>query len=375
MFDSIFATVQGVIGGIGFVSGALLGAAGSAGAIIPEMFHNVGDIDQWLRLISGIGVILVLIQAPDGLAWLNIEGYHRTMAKVRAQARPRAEPRPVRELPPVEAQRVRPAVLEVRDLTVRFGGVVAVSDVSFEVHPGEVVGLIGPNGAGKTTIIDAITGFVRPTTGSIVLDDVAIESLGPSRRARAGIGRSFQSLELFDDMTVYDNLRGRAARRATRSPTSPTSLHPGDPPLGPAAVAAVKEFDLEDDLDRLPTELAFGRRRLVAIARVPSPPRRRCCSSTNPRPVSTTPRPTSSAVSSPAWPRTGGSPCCSSSTTSALVLSICDRVEALDFGRSIASGTPAEIAVDDAVITAYLGAHSCTSSARRHRRPASRGVT
>jgi sulfate-transporting ATPase len=86
----------------------------------------------------------------------------------------------VHELPPVEAQRVQPATLEVRDLTVRFGGVMAVTNVSFAVHPGEVVGLIGPNGAGKTTIINAITGFVRPTAGSILLDDVAIESWGPS---------------------------------------------------------------------------------------------------------------------------------------------------------------------------------------------------
>ncbi len=195
VFDSIFATVQGVIGGIGFVSGAVLGAAGSAGAIIPELFGSVGDIEQWVRLISGIGVILVLIQAPDGLAWLNIEGYHRLSAKVRAKLGRGPKRRTVYELPPVEAQRVRPAVLEVRDLTVRFGGVVAVSNVSFAVHPGEVVGLIGPNGAGKTTIIDAITGFVRPTAGSILLDDVGIESWGPSRSrpAPASAARSSRS--------------------------------------------------------------------------------------------------------------------------------------------------------------------------------------
>ena len=356
VFDSIFATVQGVIGGIGFVSGAVLGAAGSAGAIIPELFGSVGDIEQWVRLISGIGVILVLIQAPDGLAWLNIEGYHRLSAKVRAKLGRGPKRRTVYELPPVEAQRVRPAVLEVRNLTVRFGGVVAVSNVSFAVHPGEVVGLIGPNGAGKTTIIDAITGFVRPTAGSILLDDVAIESWGPSRRARAGIGRSFQSLELFDDMTVYDNLRAGSEPRDAYAYVTDL-VHPGDPPLGPAAVAAVKELDLEDDLDRLPTELAFGRRRLVAIARaIAAAPSVLLLDEPAAGLDDTETRELGHLITRLA--KDWGIAVLLVEHDVGLVLSICDRVEALDFGRSIASGTPAEIAVDDAVITAYLGAQS-----------------
>jgi len=192
LFDSIFATVQGVIGGIGFVIGSVLGAAGSQGAIIPQVFSSVGDIEQWVRLISGLGVVLILIQAPDGLAWLNIEAYHRVNAKVRKALGREPRPRAIFSLPEVVEQRVRSASLEVRDLTVRFGGVVAVDGVSFEVRSGEVVGLIGPNGAGKTTIIDAITGFVRPSAGAILLDGVAIESFGPTRRARAGIRRSFK---------------------------------------------------------------------------------------------------------------------------------------------------------------------------------------
>ena len=136
VFDSIFAHRAGVIGGIGFASGAVLGAAGSAGAIIPELFGSVGDIEQWVRLISGIGVILVLIQAPDGLAWLNIEGYRRSSARC-APARPPAED----GAPSTSCHRWRrnacgAAVLEVRDLTVRFGGVVAVSDVELRGAPG-----------------------------------------------------------------------------------------------------------------------------------------------------------------------------------------------------------------------------------------------
>ncbi|MBI5087704.1 MAG: ATP-binding cassette domain-containing protein [Actinobacteria bacterium] len=355
LFDSIFATVQAVIGGIGFALGALLGSAGAPGAIIPEIFSNIGDIDQWVRLLSGIGVVLVLIQAPDGLAWLNTEAAHRLRASVRRLLK-RTPRRPVVVLDETVQQRVTPASLEVRNITVRFGGVVAVDDVSFIVRPGEVVGLIGPNGAGKTTIIDAITGFVRPASGSIVLDGTPIESYAPSRRARAGVGRSVQSLELFDDMTVFANLRtGCEPRDALAYVTD--LVHPGKPGLGAAATAAVREFQLADDLDRFPTELPFGRRRLVAIARAIAA------------------EPSVLLLDEPAAgldeQETGelghlivrlakewGLAVLLIEHDVSLVLRVCDRVEALDFGRSIASGTPDEIANDPAVISAYLGSDS-----------------
>ena len=352
LFDSIFATVQAVIGGIGFALGAVLGSAGAPGAIIPEIFSSIGDIEQWVRLLSGLGVILILIQAPDGLAWLNVEGAHRLVATVRRLVG-RPAKRTTYTLPDIEQQRVRAATLEVRNVTVRFGGVVAVDEVSFTVRSGEVVGLIGPNGAGKTTIIDTITGFVRPTSGSIVLDGQPIESFNPSRRARAGIGRSFQSLELFDDMTVYDNLRTGCEPRDGLAYVTDL-VHPGKPQLGAAAAAAVKEFDLADDLDRLPIELAFGRRRLVAIARAIAA------------------EPSILLLDEPAagldenetnelgnlivrLAKQWGLAVLLIEHDVSLVLRVCDRVEALDFGRSIASGTPDQIANDSAVIAAYLG--------------------
>ena len=257
------------------------------------------------------------------------------------------------DLPATEPQVVRPSTLEVRDLTVRFGGVLAVDRVSFSVRPGEVVGLIGPNGAGKTTIIDAITGFVRPSDGSILLDGVPFESIGASRRAHAGIGRSFQSLELFDDMTVYDNLRTGCESRDSMAYVTDL-VWPGQPSLGPAAVAAVREFELESDLDRFPSELAFGRRRLVAIARAIAA------------------EPSVLLLDEPAagldeqetmelgnlivrlahdW----GLAVLLIEHDVGMVMRTCDRVEALDFGRSLASGTPSEIASNPAVIAAYLG--------------------
>src|SRR5690606_5205824 len=96
-----------------------------------------------------------------------------------------------------EADRVSPRALSVSGLSVWFGGVCALDNLSMEVQPGEVVGLIGPNGAGKSTAIEAITGFVRPRHGTVSIGATVVDRMSRERRARAGISRSFQSLELF----------------------------------------------------------------------------------------------------------------------------------------------------------------------------------
>jgi len=229
----------------------------------------------------------------------------------------------------------------------------AIDGVSLEVHPGEVVGLIGPNGAGKTTLIDVVTGFTRAQVGTVTLDGVEIDRWSPRRRARAGLARSFQSLELFEDMTVRDNLRAASDRR-DRLAYLWDLVWPRNPPLHGTAVAAIREFDLEGDLDRLPRELPYGKRRLVAIARA----------------VAT--RGSILLLDEPA----AGLDEQETAELGALVrrlatewelgvlliehdvsmvMSVCDRIVALDFGRTIATGTPAAIRENDAVVAAYLG--------------------
>ena len=105
-----------------------------------------------------------------------------------------------------------PAILEAKGLTVSYGGLNANDNVDLVVQSGMVCGLIGPNGAGKTTFIDAITGFTPPTRGVVQFDGEDITSLSPAQRADAGLTRTFQSLELFDDLTVWDNLLVHAER-------------------------------------------------------------------------------------------------------------------------------------------------------------------
>ena len=135
------------------------------------------------------------------------------------------------------------------------------------MRPGEVVGLIGPNGAGKTTLIDAVTGFV-PAGERI---DRARRSphrrLNATQRARLGLRRSFQSLELFEDISVEENIRAGSDPRDSRLSWVTDLFWPGRHDLPPTAVAAVHEFELEPHLDQTPEELPYGRRRLVGIAR------------------------------------------------------------------------------------------------------------
>jgi len=354
--DSINAVVYAVVGGIGFVIGPIFGSFLALGGIGGKVFQLFGDwigvdLENIFQAIGGFLLITILLQDPNGLASQNIRNMRTLSRKLRLGRR--RQPKPPQPLPQVERERVAPRALTVRELTVSFGGVQALSDASLEVRPGEVVGLIGPNGAGKTTLIDAVTGFVKPRSGQVQLDDTDLGPLNARRRARLGIARSFQSLELFEDMTVRDNLRTASDRRDALAYLTDL-VKPGDPPLSASAVAAVREFGLEPDLDRRPSELPHGRRRLVGIARA----------------VATAP--SILLLDEPAagldddetaelgrlirrladdW----GLGILLVEHDVGLVLSTCDRVVALDFGRTIAVGTPEEIRHHPAVIEAYLG--------------------
>jgi ABC-type branched-subunit amino acid transport system ATPase component/branched-subunit amino acid ABC-type transport system permease component len=275
VFTSIFITAIAVAGAVGSVGGALIGALLFGGGVISQVFSNSSTVNEYLPLVGGLTLLVILRLDPNGLlhalsrglAWLArplAPALGRLAALAPGRARPRRALVASQGRGGVGPVPARP--LRVAGISVSFGGVHALSDVSLEVRPGEVHGLIGPNGAGKTTLIDAITGFNSPTAGSVVVGDRDVTKLSPRRRAAAGLSRSFQSLELFDDLTVLENLA--VACEAPRQWNYWTDLvWPGRVRLTGAAIDAMHQLELEDAADSKPAEISFGRRKEVAIAR------------------------------------------------------------------------------------------------------------
>jgi sulfate-transporting ATPase len=256
----------------------------------------------------------------------------------------------------VNAEPVQPAALAVRDLTVAFGATPVLDRVSLDLTAGTVLGVIGPNGAGKTTLVDAITGYNRPSSGSIELDGQEVLRLTPAARSRRGISRSFQSLELFEDLTVLDNLLVAAERPSWWSPVR-ALVAPGRARLTDAARAAVSELRLGQHLAAAPADLAYGDRRLLAIARALAS-RPRVLLLDEPAAGLGEQERTELRVLIRQLAERWNVAVLLIEHDVDLVMDVSDHVLALDFGRVIASGPPQEVRRDAAVVAAYLGTSS-----------------
>lgn len=355
-FQSINAVGQSVVGGIGFVLGVVFAAPNAIGGLGTRVIQDWIHLNEggWDQLLGGIILVVILIAHQHGIADLVTsrmpKGVRRVLERLHLVMRPVA-PHP---LPEPVGRPVAPATLRIEGLTVRFGAVVAVDRVDFTVSPGEIVGLIGPNGAGKTTVIDAVTGFVRPTGGSMWLDDVCIDGWPAARRSKAGLRRSFQSLELFEDITVEENIRVGSDANTSRVSWLTDLVRPGTHDLSTSAVAAIHDFDLEGSMQLLPGELSQGSRRLVGIARaVASGPSIIMLDEPAAGLDESETRELAHLIRRLADERQMGVLLVEHDVS--LVLSTCDRIVVLDFGQVIAMGTPAEIREHPRVRAAYLG--------------------
>jgi branched-chain amino acid transport system ATP-binding protein len=241
-------------------------------------------------------------------------------------------------------------VLRTERLSVRYGGVRALIDVDVAVDEGQLVGLIGPNGAGKTTFIDAATGFT-PSTGRVVLCGEDISTYAPHRRARLGLARTWQAADLFDDLSVRENLLVAGAERNWR--TTVREVLTGRPQVAEQIDRALGEAGLDPLSDQAADELTQGQRKLVGVARALAASPRVICLDEPAAGLDT-------AESQELGRRLRtvadrGTGLLLVDHDMGLVLSVCDEVVVLDFGKVVARGTPEQVRQDRRVIEAYLG--------------------
>jgi branched-chain amino acid transport system ATP-binding protein len=243
------------------------------------------------------------------------------------------------------------AVLEVSGVSVRFGGLQALDDVGLSVRRGGIAGLIGPNGAGKTTLFNVVTGLLEPAAGRVALDGEDITRWPPHRRGRAGIARTFQRLELFRGLTVYDNLLATWEAGVAGAVLGRNRHQARDRVDG-----VIEQLGLGDCADRQAGQLSTGLGRMVELGRA-------LCA--NPR-VLLLDEPSAGLdpgetarfrdVLLGVVGRESGEPAILLVEHDvALVMEVCDEITVLDFGQRIACGTPKEIRDDPTVIAAYLG--------------------
>ena len=263
---------------------------------------------------------------------------------------------------------VRPQVLDVRGLSVRFGGVTALEKVSLTVRPGEIVGLIGPNGAGKSTLIDALSGFARPAEGQILLGDVDVTHMAAHWRVRHGLVRSWQSLELFEDINVKENLELGAARPGWGERLRSLLFSSADKVLGAKAATAAERFQLAPDLGRSPRELSFSQRRMVTTARAVALDPSVLLLDEPAAGMSDVRR---AALAEPirALTRERGMGLLVVEHDMPFVMKLCDRIVVLNFGRKIAEGTPTEVRANPVVVKAYLRGETDVGGEDRAPRP------
>jgi ABC-type branched-subunit amino acid transport system ATPase component/branched-subunit amino acid ABC-type transport system permease component len=331
-----------------------IGAA--TGLIIIPSYLTGANTPYWLQLLFGVAAILFALtpSARRGLPPSVRDALDRHLRRTRSDAQPSW--RPVSGEPAADMEKIAAGALEVRELTVRFGGLVAVDGLSLTAPTGRITGLIGPNGAGKTTTFNACCGLVRPWRGRIALDEEDLTHRGPATRARRGIGRTFQRMELFDSLTVWENVMiGREAAQAGGNPFAQFRARRSEKQVMRAATAQALELcDLTTIADRPVGDLSTGQRRLVELARCLAGPFR----------ILLLDEP-SSGLDHAETRRFGeilgrvarerGVGILLVEHDMSLVMDVCEHIYVLDFGRLLFEGGPEEIVNAPIVRAAYLG--------------------
>ncbi len=248
-------------------------------------------------------------------------------------------------------------VLEVDGVTLRFGGLVALNDVSFDISEGEILGLIGPNGAGKTTCFNAVTGVYRPTEGDIRFNGESITDKKRFEITKLGVARTFQNIRLFRQMTALENvLVGADAQHRTGLLSALFRLprHRREEQHGhDRAMELLRFMGIDRHADELAANLSYGDQRRLEIARAMATDPKLIC--LDEPAAGFNPAEKATLMELIRRVRDQGYTVLLIEHDMRLVMGVTDRIVVLEFGRKIAEGTPAEIRDNPAVIAAYLG--------------------
>jgi len=248
------------------------------------------------------------------------------------------------------------SVLEVRDVSVRFGGLTALDAVSLVVPPRHVLGVIGPNGAGKTTLLNVLCGFIRPDHGDVLVNGVRRPTVRPHQLAALGVGRTLQGVGLFGRLTVLENVMVGATPAARSGFAAALFGLPragrDDRELAELAMQALERVGAAGIAGAMPGELPYGMRKRVAMARALAA-----------KPGLLLLDEPASGLDEAELAELGQLIRGLAADGSVIVvehhmdlmMSVCDSITVLDFGKVIAAGTPAEVQADPAVTAAYLG--------------------
>ncbi|MBN9109390.1 MAG: ATP-binding cassette domain-containing protein [Pseudonocardia sp.] len=380
--SAFLAAIAGVLGSVALATGGVAYAGGDSYQPLFSLTYfavvmiTVGGA-PWYAIIAGFGFVLPpsYIPSTETTHYLTIlfgvvaivygmtqHQQHGIPSLQRLLDRYGRRPKLIPPTPdeaadgPAPSPPAEPGELTINGVTVAFGGLVALDDVSLDVPTGRITGLIGPNGAGKTTLFNVTSGLLQPGSGILTLDESSLANQGPAARARRGLGRTFQQVELFDSLTVRENVAlGAEAAHAGTNPLAHLLATPGQKAsMHTATTAALQECDILDLSDRIVGSLSSGQRRLVELAR--------CLAGSYRILLLDEP---SSGLDRAETVRFGQILTRVVAERSvgillvehdmSLVSEICDYIYVLDFGKMIFEGPAAEVIASPVVRAAYLG--------------------
>jgi ABC-type branched-subunit amino acid transport system ATPase component/branched-subunit amino acid ABC-type transport system permease component len=344
---SFFAVV--LLIGLGTPWYGLFGAlALQIGPYYIDRWVDIGDLAPYLSLLFGVAAVATALTAD----------IRPTVAKfvVNFFERFRKPPAEIELVDVTTRPRPEGSGLEIRDLSVRYGGFLAVDSLSIEAPFGRITGLLGPNGAGKTTTFNACSGLARPSKGAVLYNGSDISRLAPPARARTGLGRTFQRVELWDSLTVEENIAlGREGSMAGANLGKQLLAAPGEPTrIASSAAQALQLTETTDIARRRVTDLSTGEKRRVELARVLAGPFDLLLLDEPSSGLDTTETEHFGELLREVVDSRGAGILLVEHDMP-LVTQVCDYIYVMDFGVLIFEGTPEEVMNSDIVRTAYLG--------------------